>query len=122
MKINYTVDNNNHITSYQSIPFNDKLPYVEIADDQIIILGISQVINSVFYSNIDAYNNIQELILEKKNIYKWLADNDWKVNKYVLGEWKSDDMRWANYINERLIKRKRLDEINKTLEKEGGEI
>lgn len=122
MKINYTVDNNNYITSYQNIPFNEKLPYVEVADDQIIILGVSQVINSVFYSNIDAYNNVQELILEKKNIYKWLIDNDWKVNKYVLGEWKSDDMRWANYINDRLIKRKRLDEINKILEKEGGEI
>lgn len=122
MKINYTVDNNNYITSYQNIPFNEKLPYVEVADDQIIILGFSQVINSVFYSNIDAYNNVQELILEKKNIYKWLIDNDWKVNKYVLGEWKSDDMRWANYINERLIKRERLDEINEILEKEGGEI
>lgn len=118
MKINYTVDENNYMTSYQSIPFDSTKPYVEVADDQAIILGVSQVINSVFYSNVDAFNNIQELIAEKKAIYKWLADNDWIINKYVLEEWQSNDVRWTNYINERLIKRKRLDEINRLLGEE----
>lgn len=120
MKINYTIDNNNYITSFQRVPFNEKLPYVEVADDQQIILGVSQVINSIFYSNLDTYNNLKSLRNEKKSIYNWLVDNDWKVNKYVLGEWKSDDTRWTSYVSERLIKRERLDEINKLLGEEEG--
>ena len=29
---------------------------------------------------------------------KWLADNDWKVNKHLLGEWADDDDRWLAYL------------------------
>lgn len=121
MKINYTVDENNYITSYQSIPFNENLPYVEVGDDQTIIIGVSQVIKSIFYSNLDAYEQKKALKEEKKSIYKWLADNDWKVNKHTLGEWSEDDTRWTSYLSERLTKRERLDEINYLLG-EGGEI
>lgn len=46
---------------------------------------------------------------EKQEILKWLADNDWKVNKIVLGEWLEDDPRVVEYKRERKEKRERLD-------------
>ena len=46
---------------------------------------------------------------EKAEILKWLADNDWKVNKIVLGEWEENDTRVIEYKRERKEKRERLD-------------
>ena len=34
----------------------------------------------------------------KADALKWLADNDWKVNKHLLGEWADDDERWLAYL------------------------
>ena len=48
---------------------------------------------------------------ELKQIKKWLFENDWKVNKVVLGEWTKEDNRWLEYISEREVKRARLDQI-----------
>lgn len=44
-------------------------------------------------------------------IKQWLEDNDWKVNKIVVGEWSTDDERWINYLAERKVKRARQDEL-----------
>ncbi len=35
---------------------------------------------------------------KKAAAMKWLADNDWKVNKRTLGEWAEDDPRWLDYL------------------------
>ena len=54
------------------------------------------------------------LILAKEELYeiqKWFSDNDWIVNKIVVGEWTTDDERWLNYLAERKEKRKRQDEL-----------
>ena len=54
------------------------------------------------------------LILAKEElleIQKWFSDNDWIVNKIVVGEWTADDERWLNYLAERQVKRKRQDEL-----------
>lgn len=48
---------------------------------------------------------------ELNGIQKWLADNDWKINKIVIGEWTTEDHRWQSYLEERTIKRKRYDEL-----------
>ena len=58
------------------------------------------------------------LILAKEELWeiqKWFSDNDWIVNKIVVGEWTTDDERWLNYLAERQVKRKRQDELNQTL-------
>ena len=58
------------------------------------------------------------LILAKEELWeiqKWFSDNDWIVNKIVVGEWTTDDERWINYLAERQVKRKRQDELNQTL-------
>ena len=44
-------------------------------------------------------------------IQKWFSDNDWIVNKIVVGEWTTDDERWINYLAERKSKRARQDEL-----------
>ena len=54
------------------------------------------------------------LILAKEELWeiqKWFSDNDWVVNKIVVGEWAIDDERWLNYLDERKEKRKRQDEL-----------
>ena len=58
------------------------------------------------------------LILAKEELWeiqKWFSDNDWIVNKIVVGEWSTDDERWLNYLAERKAKRARQDELNQTL-------
>jgi hypothetical protein len=62
-----------------------------------------------------AIQHDHNLTHEKKDILQWLADNDWKVNKVVVGEWEKEDPRWIEYISERQAKRNRLDDINKVL-------
>jgi len=49
----------------------------------------------------------QELV----SIQKWFHDNDWKINKIVIGEWTTEDARWITYLEERAIKRARQDEL-----------
>ena len=54
------------------------------------------------------------LILAKEKLWeiqKWFSDNDWIVNKIVVGEWATNDERWLNYLTERKIKRARQDEL-----------
>lgn len=44
-------------------------------------------------------------------INNWLRNNDWKVNKIVVGEWSTEDKRWQDYLTERKEKRKERDEL-----------
>ncbi len=56
-----------------------------------------------------------EYIKELNQIKQWFKDNDWKVNKVVIGEWDKSDGRWLEYLKERTIKRARQDELNTLL-------
>lgn len=52
----------------------------------------------------------------KKNAaLAWLADNDWKVNKRMLGEWAEDDERWVAYLADRAKARADIDEADAVL-------
>lgn len=122
-KINYTLDKNNYIISYTTIPFNETKPYIEVADNYKPIIGKTMIIDGVIFDGVgnEAYLKRQALKDKKplreelKQIQKWLADNDWKVNKIVIGEWTTSDERWLSYIQERTQKRARQDEINRVL-------
>jgi hypothetical protein len=48
---------------------------------------------------------------ELQQIRKWFLENDYKVNKVVIGEWEATDPRWLDYKKERQVKRDRLDQI-----------
>lgn len=56
-----------------------------------------------------------EYLKELNQIKQWFKDNDWKVNKVVIGEWDKSDGRWLEYLEERAIKRARQDELNALL-------
>ena len=59
--------------------------------------------------------HIKALRKELKQIQDWFTENDWKINKVVIGEWAKDDYRWLDYLQERKEKRARQDEINEEL-------
>jgi hypothetical protein len=52
---------------------------------------------------------------KKAAALKWLADNDWKVNKHTLGEWADEDPRWLEYLAGREQARKDYDEAEAVL-------
>ena len=44
-------------------------------------------------------------------IDKWFKDNDWKIFKLFLGEWKVTDTRWIEYLAKRAAMRKEHEEL-----------
>lgn len=54
---------------------------------------------------------------KKAKALKWLADNDWKVNKIALGEWTEYDSRWTAYLADRANARADIDEAEVVLAK-----
>ena len=52
----------------------------------------------------------REKAAKKAEALKWFSDNDWKVNKRVLGEWAETDERWIQYLEERRAMRAQYDE------------
>ena len=60
-------------------------------------------------------NTIANARLQKANALKWLSDNDWKVNKRMLGEWADDDERWIAYLDGRANARADIDEADAIL-------
>ena len=65
----------------------------------------------VYIPYTDKELQIKSAAQELNNIKAWFIDNDWKVNKIVIGEWQTTDQRWIDYLNERAIKRTRQDEL-----------
>lgn len=51
------------------------------------------------------------LAIERDEIKKWLTDNDYKVNKIVIGEWTVSSTQWMEYLDQRQKKVARLNEI-----------
>lgn len=51
----------------------------------------------------------------KAQALQWLADNDWKVNKRMLGEWTEDDPRWQDYLTQRMLVRAKIDNAESIL-------
>jgi len=69
----------------------------------------------VVYKGLEQIKQRQAAEKEQADILQWLADNDWKVNKVVVGEWEATDTRWLEYKKERQLKRARQDEIGKLI-------
>lgn len=145
MKINYLVNENNVIiainyvivhnakskTGYDLRAENIELPpnaiYKEFEIENVdkIHLGYSQIINGVFYENLDKYNKYLEEVKqaeqkqerinaikqEMASIISWLGANDYIINKHTLGEYTDTDIRWVNYLSERKTKLARYNEL-----------
>ena len=55
------------------------------------------------------------LQIEKNTIKAWLQENDYKINKHLLGEYADDDVRWVEYLQERSVKLARYNDIEHEL-------
>jgi hypothetical protein len=55
------------------------------------------------------------LQFEGKEIQQWLKDNDYKINKHLLGEYQDNDERWTTYLQERAEKLARYNELEHTI-------
>lgn len=54
------------------------------------------------------------LVAKQKRLQEidaWFKENDWKVNKLFLGEWKVTDGRWVEYLAKRAAMRKEHEEL-----------
>lgn len=51
----------------------------------------------------------------RQTVLQWFLDNDWKVNKHILGEWSNEDPRWLSYLSERKTKREEYDAVSALL-------
>jgi hypothetical protein len=112
----------NFIVGFSNIPFEDDgkgLVIEKEVTQEEFESGSSLFIfkgSNVYRKSEKEFNNekhINDLRYEALDIQQWLTENDWKVNKVFLGEWKETDERWLQYLKEREIKRNRLDEISK---------
>lgn len=124
MKINYILDENNIIKSYSRIPFDENKPYLEVDEETLkkVKAGKTKIINGRLQNLVEPISEEekkakQKLNFELNEIYNWLFENDWKINKIALGEWKNTDERWLEYLKERKEKRTKRDEIISLLEK-----
>jgi hypothetical protein len=121
MKYTYELDNLKRFKYLKPAEENEN-PTIEITKEQFrnVICGFHGLINGqikeIGYTTLEKQQiEKHNMIHEKENILKWLSNNDWIVNKVVVGEWLKDDPRWLQYLNDRSIKRRRLDEINELL-------
>lgn len=48
---------------------------------------------------------------EMAEIKRWLNENDYIINKHILGEYTDDDERWVNYLEQRAEKLARYNEL-----------
>lgn len=108
------------INGIYSRKFNNNQIELDLNEEQLAylqknVLGAYFINGKLVYKDLEKIKLKQELEKEQADIMQWLADNDWKVNKVVVGEWSKEDPRWISYLQERQIKRKRLEEIENVL-------
>ena len=58
---------------------------------------------------------MSEASTKKAKALAWLAENDWKCNKIIRGEWTADDPRWIEYLEGAAKARQEQDEANAIL-------
>ena len=119
----YINKNTKSLVVYSNFIPSDTSNLIELTETQYQELQAKKKNNFIPHFNIEndnfviTYTENTRILLRKElqAIKKWFIDNDWKVNKIVIGEWSTDDVRWQSYISERTIKRARQDEINELL-------
>lgn len=93
-------------------PLPDKYSYYAVVDGRFTIITRKPTEEEAARDKEIAKNK------RLAEIQKWLSDNDWKVNKIVIGEWEETDPRWIEYLTQRKAMREEQDLLNGT----GGNI
>ena len=113
-KVNYTLEKDNTITSYTIFPFDEHKPWIEMEVDDFRP-GWSKIVNGIFISNKEEADNRSKLYAELGEIEAWLSSNDYKILKFVVGEWTAVTPKWIKYLAERKEKRNRQNELQELL-------
>jgi hypothetical protein len=58
--------------------------------------------------NIEEHNETQD-------IQTWLKENDYKINKHLLGEYAENDPRWTDYLQQRQVKLARYNDLEQVI-------
>ena len=118
IKVNVAIDENHFITGIITENFNEAELYVEVEDINDITIGETRVIHFNRIQNLkvpkEVYlkgKTLPALRKEKQQHLDWLADNDYRVNKYILGEYQDNDPAWVQYKADRATKIARINEI-----------
>lgn len=122
MKIAIKLDSENRITECFSItPYTEydvnEFQTVEIEDSAFstIRIGFTTYQGGIFgeHTNPLPNPNIEREILinEQVEILEWLSKNDYKINKFLLGEYTANDPKWQEYLLSRSEKLARFNEI-----------
>ena len=91
-------------------PLPNKYAYYAVVDGKFTIVERKATEEEV---NKDNEMKIRKRLAE---IQKWFRDNDWKVNKYAIGEWSPVDERWVEYLKTRGAIRAEQDMLNALLQ------
>ena len=118
IKVNYDLDTGK-VTGFN----RDTTPYIEITDEErkqplpnkyshyAVIDGKFTIVTRE-PSEAEAARDILAAKQKRlQEIDKWFKENDWKVNKLFLGEWKVTDGRWTEYLAKRAKMRKEHEEL-----------
>ena len=114
---------------YSSHMVPDNVTFFRVQDAEIPPLAVAgeflcfDPITKAFYTEqINLTKEQRELIRaratasrKREAALKWLSDNDWKVNKRMLGEWAEDDERWIAYLSDRAKARAAIDDAEAIL-------
>lgn len=90
-------------------PLPDKYSFYAVENDKFVIKKREVTEHELLK---DEIQYARQRLLEIKN---WFSENDWKVNKIIVGEWKTDDMRWKRYLSVREVVRKEQDLLNEKI-------
>ena len=117
MKYYVQIKNNKIVNIQTNIPNSAKPYFKEIESNKTIYIGDTYINGVITHNTSTKKFDVQKIkhSQELNEIQKWFSDNDWKINKIVIGEWTTDDPRWQEYLKERTIKRKRYDELKAVL-------
>jgi hypothetical protein len=55
------------------------------------------------------YNPNADTLIQLQDIQTWLKAHDYMINKHLLGEYKDNDKRWKDYLQER---KEKLEQYN----------
>jgi hypothetical protein len=96
-----------------SIPFETNLDEKDWAEYFLSIQSAAKLIDNKI-ETFEVFDK-KPLEIELMQIFQWLADNDYKINKHALGEYTDNDPKWTTYLAERKAKLLRYNELEEQL-------
>ena len=120
MKINYVLNENNIITSWCRVPFDENKPWIELPDGTEIHENFDQVIDHTFVPNNAAWEDAQAkkahraaLYTEMAQLKDYLNHTDYQAIKYAEGVLTAEE--YAETKQSRAAARARINEIEAEL-------